>query len=377
MSRQYWWVVAVVAVPTLFALVPLRRPRPAGLMSFIFGYLLNELPFVAFYWLALRTLLALRGNNSPSAVQLGAAAITAGGIAVVAWRATHAGTAVAQALDRNSLAWHRSRLPRGCSLWRILLAPIPLWRRDVQRISNIDYGDAGRYHRLDIYRQRTGSNAAPVLIHFHGGHFEMGAKSREARPLMHRLASHGWLCISANYRLRTAGRHPNALIDAKRVIAWAHEHAAEYGGDPSTVVVAGSSSGAHLAATAALTPNDPAFQADLGDADTSVRAAACFYGYYGVRDTTHEATSTPLAYVTPQAPPFLVAHGTNDTVVPIAAADHFVQTLRNESNNPVVYARLPAAQHSFDLFHSVRNEHVIDAVEEFAANYVLTDPRKP
>jgi hypothetical protein len=37
------------------------------------------------------------------------------------------------------------------------------------------------------------------------------------------------------------------------------------------------------------------------------------------------------------------------------------------SSNPVVYAELPGAQHSFDLFHSVRFETVIDAIEAFAA----------
>ncbi len=55
------------------------------------------------------------------------------------------------------------------------------------------------------------------------------------------------------------------------------------------------------------------------------------------------------------------------------ASHHFVQALRNTSNNPVIYARLPAAQHSFDIFHSIRNEHVIDAVEEFATACVLSD----
>ena len=50
---------------------------------------------------------------------------------------------------------------------------------------------------------------------------------------------------------------PDHLIDAKRVIAWVREHGPEYGADPSKVFVAGSSAGGHLAALAALTPNDP------------------------------------------------------------------------------------------------------------------------
>ncbi len=37
------------------------------------------------------------------------------------------------------------------------------------------------------------------------------------------------------------------------------------------------------------------------------------------------------------------------------------------SSNPVVYAELPGAQHTFDLFHSLRFETVVDAIEGFAA----------
>ena len=48
-------------------------------------------------------------------------------------------------------------------------------------------------------------------------------------------------------------------------------------------------------------------------------------------------------------------------------ARHFVEQLRDVSSNPVVYAELPGAQHTFDLFHSLRFEAVVDAIEAFAA----------
>src|SRR5512132_1124144 len=38
---------------------------------------------------------------------------------------------------------------------------------------------------------------------------------------------------------------------------------------------------AHLASLAALTPNDPILQPGFEDADTTVDAAICLYGYYG------------------------------------------------------------------------------------------------
>ena len=57
--------------------------------------------------------------------------------------------------------------------------------------------------------------------------------------MLHRLASQGWVCISATYRLGQAGRFPSSLIDAKQVISWARSHAAEYGADPCVLIVAG------------------------------------------------------------------------------------------------------------------------------------------
>jgi acetyl esterase/lipase len=191
-------------------------------------------------------------------------------------------------------------------------------------------------------------------------------KKPRGAPLLYRLASLGWVCISANYRLSPAATFPDHLIDVKKVIAWAREHGPEYGADRAVVFVAGSSAGGHLAALAALTPYDPVFQPGFEDADTSVAASISFYGYYGSLGTHHEPPSSPLAYVRTDAPPFFVAHGDKDTLVLVEDARHFVELLQGASSNPVVYAELPGAQHTFDLFHSLRFEAVIDGIEAFA-----------
>jgi len=301
--------------------------------------------------------------------------LTAGALAVIARRALTAGPAVAHALDRELGTGSRpatarlasGRLPSWRALARIVFAPLPLWPRHVQRIANIRYGDAGRHNRLDLYRHRSAPAGAPVLIHFHGGGFRIGAKSRDALPLLHRLASQGWVCISASYRLGRAGQFPHSLTDAKKVIAWVRQHGAAYGADPSVLIVAGSSSGAHLAAMAALTPGDPAFQPGFEQADTSVSAAVCLYGYYGDRETAGPRPSSPRAYARADSPPFLVAHGASDPLLPASSAASFADTLRKVSASPVVYAQLPAAEHSFDLFHSIRFEQLIDGIQTFTA----------
>jgi acetyl esterase/lipase len=156
------------------------------------------------------------------------------------------------------------------------------------------------------------------------------------------------------------------VIDVKKVIAWAHAHAAEYGLDPNQVFVSSSSSGAHLAITAALTVGDPAFKANLEQLDAAVAGAIGLYGYYGpAGGPGQHVPSAPADHVRPDAPPVLIVSGGQDTLVPAAHTTRLVSTLRKVSRNPAVYAELPHAQHTFDLLHSVRMASVIDGIDAF------------
>ncbi len=368
----------IIAWCTLLALAPPRRPFAAGAMSFLFGFVLNELPFVAFAYLFASTCLSLgqSGLDSPASwAVLSVAILTTAGLVVVAWRGLQAGNAVSRALAeglgpgwRTDLdAGMAARLRRHLPLARIVFGPFLFRRRDVERLANISYGDAGRKNLLDVYHHRAQPPGAALLVHLHGGFLAMGKKNREALPLLYRLASQGWVCISANYRLRPAARFPDYLVDVKKVIAWAREHAHEYGADPALVFVAGSSSGGQLAALAALTSNDPAYQPGFEDADTSVTAAICLHGYYDHHGDLEQPPSSPLAYDATAAPAFFLAHGDQDSLIPVTAARLFAAKLRAASSNPVVYAELPGAQHGFDRFHSLRFEQVVDAIEAFTA----------
>ena len=95
---------------------------------------------------------------------------------------------------------------------------------------------------------------------------------------MNQMAAKGWVCVAINYRLAPRDPWPAHIVDVKRAIAWVKDNIADYGGDPDYLAITGGSAGGHLAALAALTPGDPAFQPGFEDADTSVRAAVPFYG---------------------------------------------------------------------------------------------------
>jgi acetyl esterase/lipase len=377
----YLVTTILLAACTLFALAP-PRPRHSSPSnrSYWFGFLLNELPFAAFYWLAASTALALSegaAHNLVGRIALAFAAAVAAGLALILWRGLQAGPAVEAALDadldpgwREKIAPELSvRLRRQLPLARILIAPFSLRPRDVERVVNISYGNAGKWNLLDIYRRRSHPSGCPTLVYLHGGGFHNGRKSREARALLYRLASQGWVCVSANYRLSPSARFPDHLVDAKKVIAWVRANGDTYGADPSVLFLAGSSAGGNLAATAALTVDDPRFQPGFEDADTSVSAAISLYGYYGNYDGGAGGfPSSPEAYVHPAAPPFFVAHGDRDTIVLVEDARAFVERVRSTSSNPVVYAELPGGLHTFDLFESVRFARVVDGIEAFAGH---------
>jgi acetyl esterase/lipase len=232
-----------------------------------------------------------------------------------------------------------------------------------------------------------------VLLQIHGGGWTIGDKRQQALPLLTRLASRGWVCVAANYRLSPRATFPDHLVDVKLAIRWIREHAAEYGGDARFLAITGGSAGGHLAALAALTPNDPAFQPGFEDADTRLQACVPFYGVYdftdelgidprgGMKrflgrvvlkrrfDADPEAfrSASPLHRIHPDAPPFFVLHGTLDSLVPIASARHFAARLAEISKAPVCFAELPQAQHAFEIFHSLRTRHVVAAVDRFLA----------
>lgn len=140
-------------------------------------------------------------------------------------------------------------------------------------------------------------------------------------------------------------------MDATRVISWAREHAGALGADPNKIVVAGSSAGAHLAVTSALTVNE------------GVAAAVGLYGWYGRADAPG---SEPLAHVRAGGPPLLVVHGEHDTYVAVEHAREFVRAARAAGLDRLDYVELRGGQHSFDLLHSVRFEAVVSAVAAFA-----------
>ena len=265
-------------------------------------------------------------------------------------------------------------------------------RRRFAHHADIPYGPARRANLLDIWsRDDLPSDAnAPVLIQIPGGAWTIGNKQAQAYPLMSHLAERGWVCVAINYRLSPKHRWPAHIVDVKRAIAWVRANIASYGGDPQFIALTGGSAGGHLCSLAALTPGEREWQPDFEDADTSVAACVPFYGAYdftdregvGHRDMGKHLErlvigakrsadldvydrASPMSRITADAPPFLISHGTNDSLIPVEEGRLFARLLRETSTSPVVYAELPRAQHAFDIFGTQRANQAAEAVARF------------
>lgn len=251
---------------------------------------------------------------------------------------------------------------------------------------------------LDIYRRPdTVPGSAPTLIYVHGGGWRAGDPHRAGRTLFHTMAEAGWVVATIRYPLSPGATFPDHLVGVKRAIAWARSSGAPLGVDPQRIALCGGSAGGHLASLAALTANRPELQPGFENADTSVSACVAMYGIFDFlnrnntrwdwplipqhvmkarpeEDMERYRLASPIDQVGGHAPPFLVVHGANDSLVPPPEAHAFVAALEAKSDAPVDYVEVPGGQHAFDAVASARTRAVTARIASFLERAVVADP---
>ncbi len=389
------------ALTAAAAVVRGRNIGPLIVPYFLVAWLTGELvPHLFVLQLVVAAALIAGGALDEGRGVIGLALLIAAWIpmAIAQWRAVRAEPELRRALREGlsrpdespgELGKVRSYVP-----YRELVNPFRMHRPAVEVLCNIAYGDAGHRNCLDLYRPAQRTKPLPVLLQIHGGGWTIGDKREQAKPLMYQLAANGWACVAANYRLSPSASFPDHIVDVKRAIAWIRRRGSEYGLDPTFVAITGGSAGGHLAALAALTANDALFQPGFEEVDTSLSACVPFYGIYDFLDRdgafarqsmksflqryvmkcSHDddlaawERASPVSHVGDCAPPFFVIHGTHDSLALVENARAFVAALRGISTAPVLYAELPGAQHAFEVFHSLRTGHTVNAVHRFLEN---------
>jgi acetyl esterase/lipase len=190
----------------------------------------------------------------------------------------------------------------------------------------LPYSRAHPALELDVLapHREPGGEPPPVAIFFHGGGWHEGDRGAGMHPWLNPLlAARGYVTVSVTYRLSGIARWPAQYDDAYDALTWVHEHIAEFGGDASRIAVWGFSAGAHLAAHLALRESGTVMAASLAACPADLRSSQTgapneVTWLLGPSPSAEAlADVSPITWVTPDAPPTLIAHGTADQIVAV------------------------------------------------------------
>ena len=105
------------------------------------------------------------------------------------------------------------------------------------------YGAAPR-EKMDVFPAREKN--APVFVYLHGGYWRALDK-RDHSFVAPPMVDAGALVVLPDYSLCPQVTVEHIVLQTVRALWWVHRHAADHGGDPRRIVVAGHSAGGHLA----------------------------------------------------------------------------------------------------------------------------------
>ncbi|MGH9345270.1 MAG: alpha/beta hydrolase fold domain-containing protein [Terriglobia bacterium] len=225
---------------------------------------------------------------------------------------------------------------------------------------------------LDVYRQsKPGPEPVPAIIYFglsgwrsdtkNFWAYILGLNHLENDPLVYLyppvMVPRGCAVISAECRVAREAVFPAQIHDGKCAIKWTRAHAKEFNIDPHRIAVMGGSASGYLAAMLAVTrPEDgledkecyPNFSSEVQAAycqsgmydfvyyeqhpgDGSVARQGLIRAFLGGSYTQIPKVwrrASPVSYVRPGDPPFLLMHGIQDRRVPYVQMNHFARLLK-------------------------------------------------
>lgn len=107
-----------------------------------------------------------------------------------------------------------------------------------------------------IYWPPTAADGSPVVVFYHGGGFCLGDLDTHDHVARAHAVGAEAIVVSVDYRLAPEHQYPAGVNDCWAALQWVGAHAADLGGDPNRIAVAGDSAGANLAAVMAVLARD-------------------------------------------------------------------------------------------------------------------------
>lgn len=232
---------------------------------------------------------------------------------------------------------------------------------------------SGPRNGIDIYRPTGATGTVPVMVFFYGGSWRNGARE-DYRFVGRRLAQQGMLVLVADYRTYPETIFPGFVEDGASAVAWARAHAADWGGDPRCLFVAGHSAGAQIAA---LLGTDQRYLAAQRMKPTDLAGVITLSGpldfaitgdlvpVFG--DPARWPDAQPVNFVDGDEPPFLLIHGLRDKVVEAQDSRELAARLQR-AKVPATLKLLPEGGHStplLGLYQPVQAPEVLPAINAF------------
>lgn len=227
-------------------------------------------------------------------------------------------------------------------------------------IAYIEGGDEAQ--KLDLYvPEKPADKPLPLIVHIHGGGWIGGSKF--PCPVAGMVLK-GYAVASVEYRFSQKAKFPAQIQDCQAAIRWLRAHAKQYNFDTEHVGVVGGSAGGHLSALVGTSGGKKAFAPIGGNEDQSdrVQAVCDIFGPANFSTVVQQAADdknvknifafntpqdpyssligtklddkpkaeavSPVHYVSKDNPPFLILHGTHDTLVPYAQSQELLATLK-------------------------------------------------
>lgn len=236
---------------------------------------------------------------------------------------------------------------------------------------DIEYANPdGQHLQLNLARPAQIEGRAPAILCIHGGGFRAG-KREGWDERCRKLAERGYVAATVTYRLAPKYQFPAAIYDVKAAVRWLRANADKYRIDPERIGVVGDSAGGHLVQFLGVTGGVAQFEGEGGNPEFSSRVN-CVVNYYGPSDLTRsygksvdaaevlplwlggDATqerrrhilASPLYWVTPEAAPTLLLHGTEDKYVAFEQAEWIHDRLK-AAEVEVEILKLDGAGHGF------------------------------
>jgi acetyl esterase/lipase len=240
--------------------------------------------------------------------------------------------------------------------------------------------DGGVTESLDVYEpDPLPSSPVPAVVYVHGGGWVQGDSAITADSLIGQVASaveaKGWVFVSIDYRLAPRFRWPAQIDDAACAIRFLRTRSTSLHIDPFAIGAIGDSAGGQIVSLLGLAGRDASFDtASYTDQSSGVQAVVDLYGptdlttadwaddpliqvyapqAFGVTlgpgtpgSPTTDAliAASPVTYVGPHEPPFLIVQGAEDTVVPPDQSTELAARLRAAGDSALL-VMVDHAQH--------------------------------